>query len=177
MTRLPIVGVMGSSNDTYAARTHELGAWLARQDVHLLTGAGAGVMAAVSEAFHDVAGRRGRVIGIVPGESGESGYEAKSGYPNPWVEIPIFTHLPLTGIQGSALMSRNHINILTSDVIVALPGGAGTASEVTLAVRYGKPLIAWFDRREDIPGLPAEVSLATDFDAVQAFVRTEIEQD
>jgi hypothetical protein len=61
--------------------------------------------------------------------------EAPHGYPNPWVEIPVYTHLPVSGMGGLDASSRNHINILTSDVIVALPGSAGTWSEVMLAIR------------------------------------------
>ena len=30
-------------------------------------------------------------------------------------------------------MSRNHVNVLSSDVVVALPGGPGTLSELRLA--------------------------------------------
>lgn len=45
------------------------------------------------------------------------------------------------GVAGQEALSRNHINILTSDVVVALPGGPGTASEVRLALHYGKPVV------------------------------------
>ncbi len=38
--------------------------------------------------------------------------------------------------QGTELSSRNHINILSSDVVVALPGSSGTWSEIQLAIRY-----------------------------------------
>ncbi|MDH5458813.1 MAG: LOG family protein, partial [Nitrospinota bacterium] len=39
------------------------------------------------------------------------------------------------------IASRNHIIILSADVIVAFPGGAGTHSEIQLALEYGKPLL------------------------------------
>ena len=42
--------------------------------------------------------------------------------------------------------SRNHINILTSDLVILLPGGEGTASEAELAVRYNKSVIALASR-------------------------------
>lgn len=58
-----------------------------------------------------------------------------AGYPNPYVELCINTHLPASGTQGTQCHSRNHINILTSDIVIALPGSAGTASEVFLARR------------------------------------------
>ncbi len=167
--RVPIVGVLGSGRDPHAERSEPLGAWLARQGVHLLTGGGGGVMESVSSAFHGVRDRRGLVIGIIPGTAGGH-CEPKTGYPNRYVEIPIFTHLPLGGRCGTDPMSRNHINVLSADVLVALPGAAGTASEVQLAIRYGKPVIAFCDSRGDIEGLPSEVPLVPDLDNVKEFI-------
>jgi uncharacterized protein (TIGR00725 family) len=168
--RLPIVGVMGSSEQRHPKRAWALGTWLATEGVHLLNGGGTGVMAAVSEAFAGVPGRRGVVIGVLPAE-GSVAAERRAHYPNAWIDIAIRTHLPLLGDQGSEPLSRNHINILSSDVIVALPGGPGTLSEVQLAQRYGRPLIAWLERRDEIPGLPDDVLVEADFEKIQAFVR------
>lgn len=169
--RLPIVGVMGSGTHSHKIRSGMVGRWLAAIGVHLLTGGGGGVMAAVSEAFSRVPERRGSVIGIIPGGT-DGGYRTPTGYPNPWVEIPIFTHLPLSGTAGTDLASRNHINILTSQVIVALPGGAGTASEVMLALRYGRPLVAFLSSPAEIPDLPADVVVADEFEQVKHLVRS-----
>ena len=36
---------------------------------------------------------------------------------------------------------RNIINVLSSDVVVACPGGAGTISEIALALKHGKTVI------------------------------------
>jgi uncharacterized protein (TIGR00725 family) len=169
---------MGSGTESHRERAAVLGRWLAREGVHLLTGGGGGVMSAVSEAFCEVPERRGLVIGVIPGGGRESEPASASalrpGYPNPWVEIPIFTHLPLSGRRGLEPLSRNHINVLSSTVLVALPGGAGTASEVALALRYRRPVIAHLDDRSQIDGLPAEAAVASDFAAVQAFVRAHI---
>lgn len=165
--RLPIVGVMGSGSEMHRDRAERLGAWLAGQGVHLLTGGGGGVMTSVSRGFHEIPGRRGRVIGILPGSEQGS---PKAGYPNPFVEIPIRTHLPLSGAEGESTRSRNPINILTADVIVALQGDAGTASETRLALRYEKPLIAWLESRTQIPGLDPEIPVTADFAEVKEFV-------
>jgi predicted Rossmann-fold nucleotide-binding protein len=177
-TRLAIVGVMGSGSDSHRERAAALGQWLAREGVHLLTGGGSGVMSAVSEAFCGVPERRGLVIGVLPGEEPANGSTApaapRPGYPNPWVEIPIFTHLPLSGRRGLDPRSRNHINVLSSDVLIALPGGAGTASEVALALRYRRPVIAHLDERGQIDGLPDEAVVASDLAAVQEFVRSHL---
>lgn len=166
--RVPIVGVMGSGSILHAERAAGLGAWLANRGVHLLTGGGQGVMGAVSRAFFETDGRRGLVIGVLPAER-DAG-QAQPGYPNPWVELPIRTHLPLRGSRGAEPMSRNHINVLTSDVIVALPGGPGTSSEVRLALEYGRPIVAYLGHRAEIPDLPESVPVCAVLAEVQAFV-------
>ncbi len=170
--RLPIVGVMGSGSDAHAARAARLGRWLAGQRVHLLTGGGQGVMASVSQAFYEVPGRRGLVIGVIPSQ--ENATLPKPGYPNPWIEIPIYTHLPLSGLRGSEPGSRNHINILSSDVIVALPGSSGTASEAALALAYQRPIVAYLRSRNEIPGLPGRVPVHSRFETVCEFVETSL---
>lgn len=172
---LPIVGVMGSGAHPHARRAGMVGRWLAGEGVHLLTGGGQGVMSAVSEAFFKVPHRQGAVIGILPGAAiGRKSEPLKppSGYPNPWVEIPILTHLPLSGSAGTDHQSRNHINILTSEVIIALPGSAGTSSEVTLALRYNRPLVAFLDSRDEIPDLPENVRVTDDFEQIKKWVRS-----
>ncbi|MBI1901653.1 MAG: DNA-binding protein, partial [Planctomycetia bacterium] len=97
-------------------------------------------------------------------------YAPRRGYPNPWVEIAVRTHLPLIGHRGQESLSRNHINVLTPTVLVALPGGPGTASEAALAVRYRRPIVAWLHDRGEIPNLPDSVPVAADLPAVQRFV-------
>lgn len=173
-TRLPIVGVMGSHVHAHLEKAEALGRWLAGEGVHLLTGAGKGVMEAVSRAFCAVEGRAGLVIGVAP--SSDDPAVPRRGYPNPFVEIAILTHLPLSGRAGTGPLSRNHINVLTSNVLVALPGGPGTLSEVELALRYGRPIAAFIDRRSDIPGLPADVPALTTLAQVQEFVRTVLDR-
>lgn len=165
---------MGSGSEAHEASASRLGRWLAGQGVHLLTGGGGGVMASVSRAFAEVSKRSGLVIGVLPSREGD--HTAPRGYPNPWVEIVLRTHLPYSGTRGRDPLSRNHINILSSDVIVALPGSAGTSSEVHLALEYGKPLIALLEHRDQIPELPPTVPVA-DFEAVCRFVRNALDRN
>lgn len=169
--RRPVVGVMGSGSEpleeALRARAAELGRWLAGAGVHLLTGGGGGVMSAVSQAFRAVQGRAGLVLGILPGSAGG---RPPPGYPNPWVELAVFTHLPLSGARGGEPLSRNHLNVLSSNVLVALPGGAGTASEVRLARRYGVPLVAWLEAGGEL-SLPADTPSASSLEDVATFVR------
>lgn len=163
--RRPVVGVMGSGTEPHDDLAVPLGRLLAARGVDLLTGGGRGVMTSVSRAFAETPGRPGLVIGVLPGDP-----HPPPGYPNPWVEIVIRTHLPWSGERGTDLASRNHVNVLSSDAIVALPGGAGTVSEIVLALRYGRPLVAYGAAWRDGGTLPPEVRRVETLDAVAAFL-------
>lgn len=165
--KLPIIGVMGSGKQEHNDLAEPLGKWLATLPVHLLTGGGKGVMTAVSRAFAAVENRAGLVIGILP-------YE-KDGYPNPYVELPIQTHLSFSGVRGQDPLSRNHINILTADLVIALPGRYGTSSEVKLALKYGKPVVAFIHSQEDIPELPESVPVFSTLSELQQRIISELE--
>jgi uncharacterized protein (TIGR00725 family) len=89
----------------------------------LLTGGrAAGVMDAASKGAREAGGL---VIGILPDAGGALGSEH--------LDVAIRTGM------GDA---RNVINVLSSDVVIALPGGAGTLSEIALALNSGKTVIA-----------------------------------
>ncbi|MEL6329567.1 MAG: DNA-binding protein [Planctomycetota bacterium] len=165
----PIVGVMGSGSSDGGELAASLGSALATLGVHLLTGAGRGTMTTVARAFVETPGRAGLSIGIVPSTSVEAP-EPLAGYPNPWIEIPIMTHLPHSGPSGTDTLSRNHINVLTSSVVIALRGAEGTRSEVELAVRYRKP-VAWLLAEGSEPTVEA-VPVFRDVDSAIGFVRT-----
>lgn len=139
--RLPIVGVMGSGTEAHETLAAEIGAALAALPVHVLTGSGAGVMTSVLEAYTAQPNRKGRSIGIIPTEKQPDGsYAAKPGYPNPFVEVPIYTPLGTYSGEGTDIISRNYINVMTATVVVALPGSGGTRNEINLAVKFGKPV-------------------------------------
>jgi len=133
------IGVMGSGTDEHDALASEVGVLLAELEVNLLTGAGGGVMRSVSRAFTHAPRRRGICIGIVPCDKNDRA-AAKDGYPNEFIELAIRTHLPYSRTHD---LSRNHINVLTSRAVIALPGGEGTEGEVELAVRYGRAVMAY----------------------------------
>jgi len=149
VSRIPIVTVIGSGDPDHghADLAMAVGRLIAEMGFHLLTGGGLGVMRDASRGFAAVADRKGVSIGVIPRSL--EGEEPESGYPNPWVEIPIFTHLAgRLGPNGAD--SRNAINVLSAWKIVALPGREGTRAEIRLARRYGKPVLALLDadRRE-----------------------------
>jgi uncharacterized protein (TIGR00725 family) len=153
--RRKIVGVMGGKTDL-PELTRPVGCLIASMGFHLLTGGGRGVMEGVSEGFATFEGRQGSVIGVIRSlvecaaeDTTTRNYIANPV--NPWVEIPLYTHLPLS---SQSCLSRNHINVLTSDVVIALPGNEGTASEIELAFQYGVPLIFFTGGRPIAGRLP-----------------------
>ena len=165
--RIPIIGVMGSHRNEWPELAEPLGAWIAAQGCHLLTGGGAGVMTAAARAFCAVAARAGRSIGVLPTDETPPGiFTPRPGYPNPWIEIPIVT--PLSFGEGGTV-SRNHVNILSSDVVVALPGNKGTIDEATLAMKFGKPLLC-FGPKAGFADFPHGCAHTDGFDAVTRFL-------
>ena len=124
MPRSPIIGVMGggtaSPNDLENA--YQLGGLIAQNGWVLLNGGRrAGIMEASAKGAKSLGGL---TVGILPDES-RRGTSA-------FIDIPV-----LTGM-GNA---RNCINVLSSDVVVACPGGAGTLSEIALALKVRRPVI------------------------------------
>ncbi len=122
--RRRVIGVMGgAAGEAGAMRmAGELGRLIAGAGYALLTGGrGAGVMLAASRGASEAGGL---VIGVLPGHRPQDA--------NEYVDLAI-----ATGI-GDA---RNLVNVLSSDVVVACPGGAGTLSEVALAMKNGKPVV------------------------------------
>lgn len=132
MNRKPIIGVMGggmsSAKDSAAA--YRLGALIAEAGWVLLNGGRrAGIMHASAKGAKD---HGGTTVGILPDATGDGVSE--------YIDIAIRTGM------GNA---RNCINVLSSDVVVACPGGAGTLSEVALALKTGTPVILLHCRMED----------------------------
>jgi uncharacterized protein (TIGR00725 family) len=164
------VGVMGSGTAEHDEYARPVGEALADMGVNLLTGGGGGVMTAVSRAFTRMPSRRGICIGIIPCAGERDRVTARAGYPNEFVELPIYTHLPYSGRQGTDDLSRNHINVLSCAAIVALPGEEGTAAEVSLAIRYGKPVVVYSPVRELVDHFPRLVTRVDNIKDLRQFL-------
>lgn len=161
---------MGSGRQHWAEFSVPLAQWIAKQDYHLLTGGGTGVMAAASKAFSQVENRTGLCIGIVPTKlNDEKQFIPCDGYPNSWVELPIIS--PLATFEGGNQISRNHICILSSDIVVALPGSKGTKNEVDLAILLDKPIIL-FGFKKEFTDFPPTVERTSSISRVQDFILT-----
>ncbi len=124
MNRKPIIGVMGGalvSQEVYDM-AFELGRLIAQNGWILLNGGrDAGVMRASAKGAKR---EGGMTIGVLPGDSKDQA--------NPFIDIPIVTHMS---------DARNLINVLSSDIVVACPGSAGTITEVALALKNEKIVI------------------------------------
>lgn len=114
-------GEIVNTGDYEVAR--RLGGLIAKEGWILLNGGRAsGIMEASARGAKE---NGGLTIGILPGDNPEWASE--------YIDIPI-----LTGIG----FARNYINVLTSEVVVALPGRTGTISEIALALNIGKKVIS-----------------------------------
>lgn len=124
-----IIGVMGPGENATAndlQNAYQLGKLIAQQGWVLLTGGrNVGVMEAASQGAKSA---HGLTIGILPGKDKNGVSEA--------VDIAIVTDL------GNA---RNNINILSSHVVIACGMGAGTASEIALALKGNKKVVLLTD--------------------------------
>ena len=100
-----------------------LGGLIAKEGWILLNGGRAsGIMEASARGAKE---NGGLTIGILPGND--------PAWASEYIDIPI-----LTGIG----LARNYINVLTSEVVVALSGRTGTISEIALALNIGKKVIS-----------------------------------
>ncbi|MBD2086046.1 TIGR00725 family protein [Trichocoleus sp. ST-U3] len=120
-----LIGVMGpgaNATETDLENAYKLGQFIAQEGWVLLTGGrNAGVMDAASKGAKFA---NGLTIGILPTNDTSAVSDA--------VDIAIVTDM------GNA---RNNINVLSSDVVIACGMGAGTASEIALALKNYKKVI------------------------------------
>jgi uncharacterized protein (TIGR00725 family) len=147
---MTLVGVMGpgeGARDEDTRLAYELGGLIAQQGWVLVTGGRRiGVMDAASRGAKAA---RGTVVGILPGTDDEGMSAA--------VDIPI-----ITGMHEA----RNNINVLSSRVLFFVGMNAGTASELALTLKYGRPAVLVRQHEEVVHVFAAmsssEVAIVTD---------------
>jgi uncharacterized protein (TIGR00725 family) len=122
--RGPFIGVIGAGCCEPAIEdlAAEVGREVARHDAVLVCGGLGGVMTAAARGAKEVGGF---TIGILPGASIREA--------NPYIDFPVATNM------GHA---RNAVIVQTADVMIAIDGGFGTLSEIALALKVGKCVIA-----------------------------------
>ncbi|MBU3959007.1 MAG: TIGR00725 family protein [Candidatus Omnitrophica bacterium] len=122
--RKKIVSVIGGHSCSRKVEqiAHNLGKNLAKVVDILVCGGLSGTMKAVCKGFKV---GDGLTIGIIPS------YNKNDA--NPFVDIVIPTGLGL---------ARNVLVVKSADVAVALPGEAGTLSEIAYCIQFGIPVIS-----------------------------------
>ena len=146
-----VVSVIGGHSCTLEVErtAQELGKKLAKVVDILVCGGLSGVMEAVCSGFK--AGG-GLTIGIIPS------YNKTDA--NKFVDIAIPTGFGL---------ARNVLVVKSGDVVVALPGEAGTLSEIAYCLQFGIPVISlnsW-----DIPGVIKACSVDEAIDQVKRVLK------
>jgi uncharacterized protein (TIGR00725 family) len=141
-----MIGVIGASRPSGAgyAAAFEVGRLIARQGGVLVCGGLGGVMEAASRGCSE---QGGLVLGILPGPEPEQA--------NPFVTLAVPTNM------GHA---RNVIIAHTARALIAVEGAFGTLSEMAVALKLGRPVIA-LDSPYDLPGL---IRVASPEEAVRA---------
>lgn len=138
---------------------YQVGAMVAQEGWILLNGGRAsGVMEASARGAKD---NGGLTIGILPVDD--------AGWASRYIDIPI-----VTGIG----MARNIINVLSSDIIIALPGSAGTISEIAMALKYNKIAILFrFDAGEWLRPFQKEekVFFINEIEGLRTFIKKKLE--
>ena len=158
--RPPYVAVIGDS-DPRGPDAHrilewaeEVGQQLARGGATVITGGLGGVMRAASRG---AAGAGGETIGILP--------TANPGDANEYVRTPIATGLGV---------GRNLVVVTSADAVIAIGGRHGTLSEIGLALRMGRHVVAlssWRVESEHRLGGPRVHRVRTPREAVELALR------
>ena len=146
--RISVIGA-ASCDAATAAQARRLGALLAGRGWEVVCGGGGGVMAAACQGAREAGGR---TIGILPGND--------PGAANPYVDVPIATGLGI---------ARNVLVVLNGEAAVAVAGGAGTLSEIGLALKLGRPVAA-LGHYGGLPGVRAVASPEEAAEAVAALL-------
>lgn len=141
MARGPLIGVIGaaSCSSVVAALAFEVGREIARQNGVLVCGGLGGVMAAAARGAKE---SNGYTVGILPGPD--------IGKANPYIDFPIATNMS---------HARNAIIVNTAQVLIAIAGSYGTLSEMALALKAGKGVIA-LQPQFNVPGVRVVASPA-----------------
>lgn len=167
--KLPTIGVIGSHIESFEEYTAPLGKLIAERNYNLVVGGGKGVMSSTAKSFVSVSPRLGRCVGVIPVEDKDD-FENLRNYSNQYVEIPIIVRLAERAMRSTEPLALNTVNILSSDVVVVLPGLKGTKMETSLALSYEKP-VCFFGESEDFQNFPDMPKICSALEEVERFIR------
>lgn len=139
----PYVAVIGPGTATAEQErtAYRVGVLLAEAGAVVISGGRGGVMRA---SCAGAASRGGQAVGLLPGRDRSQGNEFLT------IALP-------TGLGEM----RNFLVVNTADAVIAIGGAWGTLSEIALARRAGKPLVAIESWTLSQPGVDAPLLTAT----------------
>lgn len=151
MTTIAVIGPGDIADERITAAAYDVGRCVAGHAAILVCGGLGGVMAAACRGAKE---HGGRTVGLLPGPD-----RAEA---NGYVDVAVATGLG----QG-----RNVLVVRTADAVVAVGGSWGTLSEIGLACRAGKPVVALHGWRiSDSAGTPVPgPALAENADEAAAY--------
>ncbi len=149
---ISVIGA-GEPTERQAELAYEVGREIARAKYILVCGGLGGVMEAAARGAAEAGGMS---LGILPGDD-----RSKA---NPYVSASIptgFSH------------GRNYLVVKSGDGVIAVGGGAGTLSEIGLAIKLGRPLVLVDSLDVDLLGVSGAplVSTSDPVEAVAAIER------
>jgi len=121
MKQIAVIGSSGKIPPDVWQTAEEIGKAIASRGALLVCGGRGGVMEAACKGAKEM---KGLTVGVLPGRREEA---------NRYVDIAIVTEM------GDA---RNAVNVKSGDAVIAIHGGPGTLSEIGLALKSGKKVIA-----------------------------------
>ena len=144
--RISVIGA-GTCGPATEAVAERLGILIAENGFDLVCGGRMGVQRAACRGAKSTGGL---TIGLLPG--------LEFSQANEFVDVPVITGLG---------HMRNYLVVKNGDAVVAIEGGAGTLSEIGLALKSGIPVVA-IGRWSGIEGVRA----AGDADEAMSIVKT-----
>ncbi len=121
MRQITVIGSADGISNLVEEMAEEIGRGIARRGAVLISGGRSGVMEA---SCRGAKAEGGLVIGILPKSKEQA---------NRYVDVAIITDM------GDA---RNVLNVRSADAVISVCGGAGTLSEIGLALKADKKVIA-----------------------------------
>lgn len=120
MLQIGVIGAGEAGDAEYTVAEH-VGEEIAKAGHILVCGGLGGVMEAAAKGARS---QGGLTVGILPGMTKEEA--------NEYIDVRVVTAMN---------HARNAIIARTADILIAVGGGAGTLSEIALALKIGKPVV------------------------------------
>ncbi|MFQ5800555.1 MAG: TIGR00725 family protein [Candidatus Hydrothermarchaeales archaeon] len=133
MFQIGVIGAGKAEEEEYHI-AEQVGEEIAKAGHVLVCGGLGGVMEAAAKGARS---QGGLTVGILPGEIKEEA--------NEYIDVRVVTAMS---------HARNAIITRTADVLITVGGGAGTLSEVALALKIGKPVVMV---KDVLPGFALEM--------------------